>query len=152
MKDVIVGSGVSVGSGWTVDPGTEEPISLEGVLLLRVGLTLDWDEDVTVVPEEGNVLNGGMDPELLLESEELGVELVKTPELDEGVCVSVAVAVMEIWLETDEIELDHSMLLLLVTAVEVVIELPEGIKGREDEGACVPHGVETGSLTDGEVL
>lgn len=152
MKDVIVVNGVSVGPGWTVDPGTEELISLEGVLLLRFGLTLDWDEEVTAVPEEGNALDGTMDPELISESEELGVELAKTPELDAELCVSVAVAVIDTWLETGAVELGPSQGVLSVTTVEVVIELPEGITGREDEGFCVPDCVETDSLTGREVL
>lgn len=104
--------------------------------------------------EQGDTLDVAMDPELVLDSEEQDVELEEPSGLDTGVCVSVAVVVIEYWLETDPVLLGTPEGVLTVTIVEVAVKLPvpDGITGWEDEGLTVPDGVPLGSLTDKDVL
>lgn len=144
MREVIVVYGVSVGPGWAA--------------------VLDWlegelvsgrDEEVTEAPlEEGNALDVGTVPELVSDCEEQGTELEEPPGLETGVCVPVAVAMMEDWLETEAALLGTPEEEVIVTIVEVVVELPVPgeITGGEKEGLTVLDGVRLGSETGNEVL
>lgn len=92
-----------------------------------------------------------IDPELVSGSEELDAELERPAGLDTGM-VSVAVAEIEDWLGTVAVPLGAPEEELDVTTVaEVVVKVPEGITGREEE-LYVPDGVPLGWLADEEVL
>lgn len=98
--------------------------------MLIIEVASGWDEVETGAPvEEVITLDVVIDPGLEPDSEELGTELEKLAELETGVCVP------------DAVLLDSSDEGLTDTALEAVVEVPDGITGREGEGLWASDGV-----------